>query len=319
MFKKILFLEDLDYKPLPDPSALKVATQGAEMIFLSDEISAKGVIGFEKNLVAVISNKPSLDLFLRTKESHPNAHKILITDMPMKDYSDAMSGKEEEVLDHVIGMMQESTHWLLSEIRVSLQKIIREDYFGLDKYLLASAKIHERIIDCSSHRAEYTKEIMNYSENLKLGSYISKLLFGIAEEMMMNALHDAPRAAGYFDETSSQENVTVKLKPEHASMLSYGFDGRIFGLSTRDPFGSLEKEKLFFYLKKVLDRDNVSKIIDTKKEGAGLGLFKILYSCHGLVCNVKKNKATEVIALVDVQQQVRDFAKAPRSIHFFGE
>ena len=46
----------------------------------------------------------------------------------------------------------------------------------------------------------------------------------------------------------------------------------------KDPFGLLKKEKFFEYLKKVLSRDDSSKIIDTKKGGAGLGLLKILFS-----------------------------------------
>jgi hypothetical protein len=36
-----------------------------------------------------------------------------------------------------------------------------------------------------------------------------------------------------------------------------------------------------------------------------------------LICNVDAEKQTEVMALIDIQHQVRDFSKMARSVHFF--
>ena len=38
-----------------------------------------------------------------------------------------------------------------------------------------------------------------------------------------------------------------------------------------------------------MSRDS-DDLIDTKKGGAGLGFFKILYSSHALICNVKEKE-----------------------------
>ena len=69
--------------------------------------------------------------------------------------------------------------------------------------------------------------------------------------------------------------------------------------------------------KKSCCRSDSANLIDTKKGGAGLGLFKILYSSHALICNVDPGRKTEVIALIDIQHQVRDFSKMARSVHYF--
>ena len=158
---------------------------------------------------------------------------------------------------------------------------------------------------------------MNFAEDNRLGQYMAKLVFGITEELLMNAIYDAPVAGGKHHYGELPRTESIKLQPEEYSKLSFACDGYIFGVGVADPFGALTRQKLFEYLKKVLRRSDSSNIIDTKKGGAGLGLFKILYSSHSLICNVRPKQQTEVMALIDIQNQVRDFSKMPRSVHYF--
>ena len=68
---------------------------------------------------------------------------------------------------------------------------------------------------------------------------------------------------------------------------------------------------------KIIPEFEDRQLIDTKKGGAGLGLFKMLYSSHSVVCNVDPGKTTEVIVLISLIHPVRDFVHLPRSIHYF--
>jgi len=146
---------------------------------------------------------------------------------------------------------------------------------------------------------------------------MAKLVFGITEELLMNAIYDAPVADGRHRYGELPRTTAVDLEPHEYSQLSFGCDGNVFGIAVSDPFGALSKVKLYEYIRKVLRRSDSINLIDRKKGGAGLGLFKILYSCHSLICNVQPHVKTEVIALIDIHSQVRDFSKMARSIHYF--
>ena len=158
---------------------------------------------------------------------------------------------------------------------------------------------------------------MSFAEENRLGQYMAKLVFGITEELLMNAIYDAPVAGGRHHYGDLPRTTSVELDQSEYATLTYGCDGSLFGVAVCDPFGALKREKLYQYLKKVLRRTDSTNLIDTKKGGAGLGLFKILYSSHALICNVEPSKRTEVMALIDIQHQVRDFSKMARSVHYF--
>ena len=174
----------------------------------------------------------------------------------------------------------------------------------------------KEVISAAS-RDQLNSEVMEYANNHKVGTYRSKLAFSISEELLMNATYDALAAAKIEKYKDLRKHPETILDPEHRSVLQYACDGKILAISVKDPFGLLEREKYYHYLKKVLSRDDSTKIIDTKQGGAGLGLFKILFSCHSLICNVDRNVCTEMIALIDLDSKVKDFSRMTRSIHFF--
>jgi hypothetical protein len=159
--------------------------------------------------------------------------------------------------------------------------------------------------------------VQDWVEACGIGKNIGRLAYGICEELLMNAVYDAPIAGGRKHYEQYERYESRYLAPDEWATLKYGVDGRIFAISITDPFGAFVREKWFSYLRKALKRDDSDTLIDTKKNGAGLGLFKMLYSSHGVVCNVDPGKITEVIILISLNQPVRDFVHMPRSIHYF--
>lgn len=316
MTKRVLYVDSAGAMQLPDATALRVAANDAEIISVTDPIAAIAAIETTDNLDIVVANVPDFELFSRVRVKQPRALSVLVSDNTMEQYSRELNGKEDTLLDNFIANRTPSD-WTINELRVTIQKILRQDFFGLEKYLAPGTPITKLSVRGSTDRDDYNAVVMKYAEENRLGQYMAKLVFGITEELLMNAIYDAPVAGGRHHYGDLPRTTVVELKPDEYSELRFGCDSHVFGISVQDPFGALTRPKLFQYLKKVLRRTDSTNLIDTKKGGAGLGLFKILYSSHSLVCNVELEKRTEVMALIDLKHQVRDFSKMARSVHYF--
>lgn len=303
-------------KGLPAGDVVNRLFPKAELICVSSNEATTKVLE-ASSIDIMISNHPEYEIFKLARSRQPNSQLILATDRPMKDYSAALENQEEQLLDHIIAT-RSLGHWMEQELQVTIKKILHpSDIFGIAKYLIPNADIKSYPITGSKDRETLNNSVMEFAANCRLGHHLSKLTYGITEELLMNAIHDAPLAGGIMEYANQPRNTPVTLKPEEYGELCYAFDGRTFAISAADPFGALNRETLFQYLKKVLRRQDSVSLIDTKKGGAGLGLFKILYSCHGIVCNIDFGKKTELIALIDVREPLRDFNYMPRSVHYF--
>lgn len=320
--KLVLYVDVPGHKPLPDASVLRIAAASADITSVTDPQSAIAVIKTsstsKRRGAILVCNCADSYIFQAARELQPNMTTILVTDSTMEQYSKQLAGREDALLDHVVAS-RIPLHWTINELRVTIQKLLRGEIFGLEKYLAPATPVHELVVKGSADRETYNNLVMAFAEENRLGQYLAKLVFGITEELLMNAIYDAPVAGGQHHYGDLPRTVTIELRPEEYGRLSYACDGQMFGIAVTDPFGALTRQKLFQYLKKVLRRADSNNLIDTKKGGAGLGLFKILYSSHSLVCNVQPGRRTEVMALIDIQHQVRDFSKMARSVHYFEE
>lgn len=264
----------------------------------------------------LICTNPDADIFRYHMAAAPDSTRILITALPMEQYSDKLANDEHNLLNHVISYC-EGGYVTILEVISTIKKILSNDIFGIDKYLKGGSEIIDREVIGAFAREGLNAEVMEYANHHKLGNYRAKLAFGITEELLMNATYDALAVSGIEKYQNLREHPNTVLDPEHRPRLYYGCDGSIFAISVKDPFGLINNLTFNLYLKKVLSRNDSSKIIDTKKEGAGLGLFKILFSSHSLICNVENKKFTEMISIIDLSSKVKDFSRMTRSIHFF--
>ncbi len=314
--RSILFVELAGARALPSRPVLDISSGGAELISVTSEPAAISTLGNSPNIEILVLNAPSLALAQEFRRLHAKGRTVLVTDMPMRNYSSALGGEEQQLIDHVI-VNKSQSHWTTHELRVTLQKLLTGDIFGIEKYLAPGVVIIEERITSSRSRDLHNQSVTQYAQRFQIGQHTAKMIFGITEELLMNAIFDAPRAGGRDVQDEQDSKGIVDLTQDEQALLRYGCDGEIFAVSVQDPFGALTRTKLFEYIRKVLLRRDSSTLIDNKKGGAGLGIFKILYSSHGLVCNVTAGKLTETIALIDIHDQLRDFSKAARSIHYF--
>jgi hypothetical protein len=311
----ILSIDLRGYKALPSGPALRIICEGATLDGVTDAAAALLALNSRKYDILLI-NGPSHEILAAAKKHHPGIITILITESPMPEYSQQLGNEEHLLVDHVIaGRSEESS--VVHELRITIQKLLSKDIFGIAKYLRTDTQIFSFPVSGTHNREDYNRRIMNFVLDCKLGQHMAKSAYGVAEELLMNAIYDAPFASGLPYYAKFNRSQALTLRPEDEGVFSYGCDGRTLAISTSDPFGLLKRDTLMKYLKKVMRRQDSKALIDNKEGGAGLGFFKILYSSHVLVANVEEGKRTEIIALIDIVDQLRDFSKMARSIHYF--
>ncbi len=123
------------------------------------------------------------------------------------------------------------------------------------------------------------------------------LLKSIVDELLMNAMFDAPRDKNgnpkYADTRRSQR---VVLDDGEAPVVEYGVDDDFFGICVTDPFGGLTRETILDYMeKRIYSRE---KHVDHSGGGAGLGLYHLYKMCDHLIFYVVPDRKTEVVCLL---------------------
>lgn len=204
------------------------------------------------------------------------------------------------------------------DLLVTVQKTLRKDIFGLDKYLGWGAHARRISVKSSSDKEHVLAGCQSLADAIGLSDRKTELLLTVAEELTTNALYDAP-----VDALSRARNATlprserVELAPTEEIAVTFASDGRRIGISVEDPFGSLRPETVVDYLAKCFRRGTDQ--IDRKEGGAGLGLFYAFNSLSHFVVNIEPRKRTEFIGLIEVAGSFREFEQRAKSFNVFVE
>jgi len=206
----------------------------------------------------------------------------------------------ERALDHVIadrGTPEEH------ELAVTSAKLHSGDIFGLEKYLAWGVTANEIEVSSYEEKCAALDRLGSAAESVGVRRRMMNRIQGVADELLMNALYDAPAAAGAEPGAAA----------EPGALLRYSCDGRHFALSVLDRFGALDKRAL---LDAVL-RARADLGRPRAQGGAGLGLYFVLSSVTRFIVNVQPGRRTEVVCLFDLRERGRDAAGWARSLHVF--
>lgn len=203
-----------------------------------------------------------------------------------------------------------------SDLLTTVQKMRRNEIFGLEKYFGWGVETHHRVMSTSNDRNAVICEIERFAKTIGVPSRLRSLIGMVADELITNAVYNAPVLPdGSRCYASQPRTVPVELTPGQEVVIRYCCDGVRFGISSVDPFGSLSPELVQDYLARGYRRgpDQVSSTAG----GAGLGLYQIMDSLSHFVINIEKGSRTEMIGLVDVSGNYRRFAAAGKSFNLF--
>ena len=119
----------------------------------------------------------------------------------------------------------------------------------------------------------------------------------VCEELLMNALYDAPvDAAGrpiFADVDPHDRKGTHSPRPVS---IRYAATDSHFAIAVRDRFGRLAKNTILSYIEKCISSPVQ---IDRKTYGAGLGLYLVANAAASYIVNVAYGIATEVVCTFD--------------------
>ncbi len=219
-------------------------------------------------------------------------------------------------VQNVVSRDSENRAATVRSVLTTLTKIIHKDYFGIEKYLSWGAETREKTLSSSEQREPLREEMLTYFKSLGIRNAILDRIQVVAEEMMMNAVYDAPadnNGKSIFNHL--QRTTPVQLTPEQSAHLRYACDGNWLAVSVQDPFGSLTRDTVLQYLKSCYSGQAGS--LNIGKGGAGRGLHQILESSDITIFNVKSGKKTEVISLIEIDGSSRKEGTKPHFQFFF--
>lgn len=166
------------------------------------------------------------------------------------------------------------------------------------------------LIARASRRAARFDRMREFFAKFRVSGRTIEKLVELAEELVMNALYDAPAEAGYFAKPRSRDE-DVELPPDLACQISYGLEDGTAFVRVRDAFGALTRARLL----QVLSRCNKPEVVlDESRGGAGLGMWRIFSIASTVAVTVVPSSLTEILVTVPRE------SRAPRllqAVHLF--
>jgi hypothetical protein len=186
---------------------------------------------------------------------------------------------------------------------------------GVAPYLLAGAPVHEVSVRSTEGKDRALDKILAFAESMDLAGEKLRRIELAAEELLMNALYDAPRNAdGSERHQKLDRRLPITLAAGETVHMRYGCDGQTLAVAVADPFGSLQKRAVTDRLRKV--RDGIPKP-NAGVAGAGLGLVMTYSVANQLVFAVSPGRLTEVTAVMHVGGSNRAAQERGTAVHFY--
>jgi hypothetical protein len=218
------------------------------------------------------------------------AHVTIVA--PQASLSDLTSYLRDDRVNHVV-VGEELDHGVF----VTAQKLLTGDIFGIEKYLPEGTAVQYARIRDFEGRGKAIETVLEFAEKNKMRRQVRSAIGSVCEELLMNALYDAPIDADgkqIFAEVDPHER--VKTRSPRPVSIRYAVTDDLFAVAVRDRFGRLAKNTILSYIDKCITQPNQ---IDRKTYGAGLGLYLVANAAASYVVNVAYGIATEVVCTFD--------------------
>ena len=196
--------------------------------------------------------------------------------------------------------------------REYLDQFLDRVFQGAEHRVLGASGIGRiAMLASANRREERFLRMRDFFAKHKLSDRTATSVLEVAEELVMNALYDAPFEAGYF-KTAVPRSENIELPQEHACEISYGIERDEVFVRLRDTFGALARSRLV----EVLARCSTTGVaLDETRGGAGLGLWRIFSAASTVSITVIEGQVTDII--VSMSTQRGRSAKALRAIDLF--
>jgi hypothetical protein len=179
------------------------------------------------------------------------------------------------------------------ELSAMATRVLNGDIFGLEKMISWGTMVHSCLVGDYQEKSLCIAQISEFAELMGVRRKYRESIEQCVDEMLMNALYDAPvdeQGKPIFSEIPTKTRISLRV--EQKVVVQFACDGHRFAVSVRDAFGTLERSTVLRYLHKCL---HAEQQIDRKVGGAGLGLYLMVNSATTVFFNVLPGIATEAV------------------------
>ena len=245
-----------------------------------------------------------LELGNELRERNSRAELVLMTSDTVPTYLGPLRNLSS--IPHIVSRDESDRVFTVKNIVTTVTKVLSKDMFGLEKYLSWGIDIQSRPIVGSRQRVTLLETVGQYFEALGVRRANRDRIHNVLEEMLMNAVYDAPADAhGKALYNHMERTQDLSLKPEEQGLVRFATDGMLVAVSVQDPFGALKGGTILRYLEKNYAGEAATAHGSEKKGGAGRGLHQIIENSDLVVFNIDPGRKTEVIALFNVEVKER--------------
>lgn len=174
------------------------------------------------------------------------------------------------------------------------------------KNFLEGGGVQKVRITNTGQKQEAVEAVRQYLIRAKIRPRIANLIANAVDELLMNALFDAPSdefGKPLYSATARSQN--RELKEKEKVTMSLGFDGFNVGVSVTDQFGSIDRARLLNHITESYRKKHYN--IRVGQAGAGLGIATIFSFGGSLIYHCESNSKTEATILYRVFPTFREF------------
>lgn len=187
-----------------------------------------------------------------------------------------------------------------------LRAALKDRAFGLENLLPDGTKIQTIKFESSRQKQEAVEAVKNFLIAAKFKSRMATVIANAVDELVMNAMFDAPvDQLGKQIYASTPRDTELKLEGRAAVEMRVGFDRHYVAISAVDSFGSLDKLKLFNHISKRYVEEEYK--VRTSTAGAGIGLATVFRSGGSFFFTSEKSVRTEVTVFFKRTDNFREF------------
>jgi hypothetical protein len=186
-------------------------------------------------------------------------------------------------------------------------KLLKGDIFGVSKVLPWGAQVLSMVVGSHDERQQALASLDQYARALGLRARHLEAIQLVADELLMNALYDAPTGASGPEYADVEPKNRSTLQLERPAILQVAGDGQRLAIAVRDGFGSLDRATVLASLDRCLRQGGQ---VERKTSGAGVGLYMVANHVTELVVNLIPGAATEVVCVFAASapgQQLKHF------------
>ncbi len=199
---------------------------------------------------------------------------------------------------------------LAEELLATVQKLIRGDAFGLEKYMAWGAEVRSYALEDARERDAAVATLAQDVTSVGLPDRVASLVSVIADELIANAVYIAPvDDAGNRIRAHDPRDAGRRLAGRDAVTVRWATDARYVAIEVRDRWGSIDGQAIAPRL--ASPGAHAAESVD-----GGMGLPLVYACCNQFVIGCAPGKMTEIIAVIDVRYKPTELGRAA-SFHTF--